>query len=152
MAVRYVHTNIVCRDWKSLVSFYVDVLECTVRLPERHLSGSWLEKGTGVSDARIDGVHIVLPGYGPDGPTLEVFQYGESLPLEGAPAANREGFSHIAFHVDDVAAKLAQILSRGGSALGELVTTEFPSGRLVFTYAADPEGNVVEIQNWKSVP
>lgn len=151
MAVRYVHTNIVCLDWESLVSFYVDVFECTVRLPERHLSGAWLEKGTGVSDARIDGIHIVLPGYGSDGPTLEVFQYGESLRREGLPVANREGFSHIAFHVDDVVAKLDQILSRGGSALGEVITTDFPSGRLVFTYAADPEGNVIEIQNWRTV-
>lgn len=150
MAVRFVHANIVCRDWKSLVAFYIDVFECTVRPPERHLSGKWLERGTGVADARIDGVHLILPGYGLDGPTLEVFQYGESLPHAEPPAANREGISHIAFHVDDVEAKLAEITSRGGTPVGEVVTRNFPAGRLVFTYAADPEGNVVEVQNWKA--
>ncbi len=149
MSVRYVHTNIVCRDWKALVAFYVEVFECTIRPPERHLSGDWLARGTGVTDARIDGVHLVLPGFGPDGPTLEIFQYEESLTKVGPPAANREGFSHIAFHVDDVEVTLTEMISRGGSQLGDVVSKEIPSGILVFTYAADPEGNIVEIQNWK---
>ncbi len=149
MSVRYVHTNIICRDWKALVVFYVEVFECSIRPPERHLSGDWLNKGTGVSDARIEGVHLALPGFGSDGPTLEIFQYDKSFTKADPLAANREGFSHIAFHVDDVEATLMKMISRGGSQLGEVVNKEFPSGNLVFVYAADPEGNIVELQNWK---
>ena len=149
MSVRYVHTNIVSRDWEALADFYVKVFECSLKLPERYLSGDWLERGTGVPNARIDGIHLVLPGYGEDYPTLEIFQYGENYPKPEPPAANRGGFSHIAFSVDDVESKLTEIVDRGGSRLGEIVTKEFPSGSLVFTYATDPEGNIVEIQNWR---
>ncbi len=150
MAVRYVHTNIVARDWKSLVDFYVKVFDCRIRPPERHLTESWLAEGTGVAGARADGVHLLLPGWGDAGPTLEIFTYGENLPPGGPPAANREGFGHLAFHVDDVEAVLRRLLEAGGSACGKVVRTPLAGGFLTFVYAADPEGNIVEIQNWET--
>lgn len=150
MVSRYVHTNIVARDWKALADFYVEVFGCSIRLPERHLSEPWLARGTGVPHARADGVHLLLPGCGEDGPTLEIFTYGENLPGAENPAANREGYGHLAFHVDDVATTLSLLLEHGGSSPGEIVETDFPSGRLTFVYAADPEGNIVELQNWLS--
>ena len=148
MAVKYVHTNIVARDWRSLVDFYVAVFGCTVRLPERHLDEPWLARGTGVPAAKADGVHLVLPGWGDDGPTLEVFTYGENLPAPGPPASNREGYGHLAFHVDDVEETLNALLKHGGTAVGELVRTDLAGGQLTFIFAADPEGNIVELQNW----
>ncbi len=150
MAIRYVHTNIVARDWKSLVDFYVDVFDCVRRLPERHIDAEWLETGTGVSKARADGIHLILPGYGNDGPTLEIFTYSENLPGADTPAANRLGYGHLAFHVDDVAATLGSLLSHGGAKLGEIVETKIAGGNLIFVYTADPEGNIVEIQNWST--
>lgn len=45
MKIKYVHTNIVSSDWKSLADFYINVFGCQPILPERNLSGSWLEKG-----------------------------------------------------------------------------------------------------------
>ena len=65
-------------------------------------------------------------------------------------AANREGFGHIAFSVDDIESTLEKMVSNGGAKLGEIVHKEFKSGTLHFTYATDPEGNVVELQNWES--
>ncbi len=105
--MKYKHTNIIAKDWRALVRFYEEVFECVQVPPERHMAGEWLSQGTGVPGAAIDGVHLRLPGGGEAGPTLEVFQYArnESGP---APAANREGFSHIAFEVDDVAAALVE--------------------------------------------
>ena len=73
MPTRYVHTNIVADDWKALVDFYVQVFDCRVVGQERHLTESWLAEGTGVVDAQADGVHLALPGWGDDGPTLEIF-------------------------------------------------------------------------------
>ncbi|MEI7578998.1 MAG: VOC family protein [bacterium] len=34
--------------------------------------------------------------------------------------------------------------------VGEIVTKEFKSGTLCFSYIKDPEGNIIEIQSWKS--
>lgn len=146
--VKYLHSNIISRDWRKLCDFYIEVFDCKVRLPERDLSGEWLSKGTAVPKAALKGVHLILPGYGDDGPTIEVFQYEQNIPREGEPQANREGFTHIAFAVDDVSLHLRKMIDHGGSALGEIVKKDFPVGLLEFVYAADPEGNIVEIQRF----
>ena len=72
--MKYVHTNIVAKDWKALMEFYVSVFQCKLVPPIRDLSGEWLATGTGVPNAKFTGGHLLLPGYGPDGPTLEIYQ------------------------------------------------------------------------------
>jgi predicted enzyme related to lactoylglutathione lyase len=72
---RYVHTNLVTRDWRTLAEFYENVFGCTRLPPERDLAGEWLSAATGVPDAALRGVHLRLPSYGDQGPTLEVFLY-----------------------------------------------------------------------------
>jgi len=145
---RYAHTNIVARDWWALATFYIDVFGCELVPPARDQSGDWLARGTGVPRARLEGAHLRLPGHGPGGPTLEIFTYAERLPRP-EPAANRLGFGHLAFAVDDVRAALAAVTTAGGGAVGEVVEREVPGvGRLTFVYAADPEGNLLELQSW----
>jgi len=148
ISARYVHTNLVARDWRRLVAFYVDVLGCAAVPPQRDLSGAWLEAATGLTNARVQGIHLRLPGHGPTGPTLEVFAYDE--PAEAvAPQINRPGLAHLAFAVDDLPAAVAAVLAAGGSLVGEVVDTTIPGvGELCFAYAADPEGNIVELQRW----
>jgi hypothetical protein len=46
----------------------------------------------------LRGVHLRLPGYEENGPTLEVFSYNV-LASRGQTAANRPGFGHVAFAV-----------------------------------------------------
>ncbi|NOY08145.1 MAG: VOC family protein [Spirochaetes bacterium] len=97
MTAVYVHVNIIARDWKKLARFYEDVFGCIPLLPERDLSGEWLDRATGIKGAHIYGIHLRLPGYDKDhngggkdngdgsagkpvdvhisGPTLEIFQY-----------------------------------------------------------------------------
>jgi hypothetical protein len=62
---RYVHTNIVARDWRRLAYFYEAVFGCTPVPPARDLSGPELERATGIAGVRIRGVHLRLPGTGP---------------------------------------------------------------------------------------
>ena len=118
---RYVHTNLIARDWKSLARFYQDVFGCVPVPPERNLSGSEMEAGTAVPGARLRGMHMRLPGVGPEGPTLEIFEYAEPA-AEAARLVNRPGFAHIAFAVDSVSDARDQVLSSGGSPVGEVVT------------------------------
>jgi predicted enzyme related to lactoylglutathione lyase len=145
---RYTHTNLVARDWKRLATFYEHVFGCVPVPPERDLSGEWLSRATGVREAALRGVHLRLPGFGDNGPTLEVFQYSEVLE-SAIPAANRQGYGHVAFAVDDVAEAADAVVGNGGSLVGEIVARNVPGvGLLTFTYAADPEGNILELQQW----
>ncbi len=147
----FAHTNLIAKDWKRLASFYQNVFDCELILPKRDLSGEWLEKATGIPGSRITGIHLRLPGYGNDGPTLEIFQY-DAMPEHPAISPNTPGFSHIAFSVDDVAAVAQSAFDHGGSAVGEMVVRDYPDiGLLTFQYVADPEGNIIEIQNWKKI-
>jgi len=146
--MKYKHTNIIAKDWRALARFYEEVFGCVRVPPERHLEGEWLAKGTGVPGARFSGVHLRLPGCGESGPTLEIYQYSRNK-QRSASAANREGFSHIAFEVDDVAQMLEQILTHGGKSIGSVVSQDLEGiGRLTFVYVADPEGNILELQSW----
>jgi predicted enzyme related to lactoylglutathione lyase len=144
--MRYVHTNIVAQDWRSLTDFYIQVFGCTPVPPERDLSGEWLERATGIEGARIRGIHLRLPGHGENGPTLELFQY-DADHEHPMPLASRPGLGHIAFAVEDVAAVKVAVLEAGGGAVGEVVSVEIPdAGDFEFAYLKDPEGNIIEIQ------
>lgn len=147
--MRYAHTNIVAKDWKKLSDFYINVFGCTVKPPQRKLSGDWLDQATGLSGAELAGVHLLLPGHGKNGPTLEIFSYQKM----GSPApvmANDTGFTHIAFELDDVEQTLKVAMENGGQALGKVTKKEVEGvGLLCFVYFRDPEGNIVEIQSWE---
>lgn len=143
---RYVHTNLIARDWRRLADFYQNVFGCVPVPPERNLSGDWLERGSGVPGARLEGLHLRLPGDGDSGPTLEIFQYSETVDAS-PPPANRVGFGHIAFAVEDVEAARAAVLAAGGSAVGTVESVAIAgAGKLTWCYVRDPEGNIIELQ------
>ena len=151
MPIQYAHTNLITKDWRRLSAFYQAAFGCVPVPPERDLSGEWVDKATGISGAHITGIHLRLPGYGDDGPTLEIFQY-DSLAEHPSVRPNTPGWTHIAFAVDDVTAAARAVFDHGGSAVGALTVREVPGvGLLTFQYVADPEGNIIEIQNWKMI-
>ncbi len=146
---RYVHTNVIAKDVNKLINFYKTVLHCKSIDETRDLRGDWLDRLTGLNGAHITGEHLLLPGYGTDHPTLEIFSYDtlkEIIPAE----INRPGIAHLAFEVNDVETTLEEIIHAGGSAVGELVTASYPKDLdAAFVYARDPEGNILELQSWK---
>jgi predicted enzyme related to lactoylglutathione lyase len=142
----YTHTNLIARDWRAEAEFYENAFGCEIVLPERDIKGEQLEKGTGVPNAHVQGAHIRLPGYGENGPTLEIFSYNQFAD-EGTKAVNRPGYSHLAFRVDDVQEAVGEILKLGGKLVGEVVTTSVSGGKsITWCYMADPEGNIFELQ------
>jgi len=148
MDIRYAHTNIITKDWKKLSEFYETVFECVPVPPIRNQKGDWLSKGTGVQNAHLQGVHLRLPGYGKDSPTLEIYQYSEVK--EQVPAVpNQRGFGHIAFQVNNLAKYLNLALKNGATKIGELSEHDVEDvGLLRFIYIADPDGNIIELQSW----
>jgi predicted enzyme related to lactoylglutathione lyase len=149
---KYTHTNLTARDWRKLVRFYTDVFGCIPKPPERDLAGQWLEDLTALPGAHLRGLHLILPGQANDAPTLEIFTY-EHMIERGLPAVNEPGFGHLAFHVDQVEAALDLVRRHGGSAVGRVIATTVPGvGLLQVAYARDPEGNILELQNWSRLP
>ena len=93
-------------------------------------------------------MHLRLPGHGDNGPTLEIYTYTSLVP-QTPPVANRIGYGHLAFTVEDVPETLRAVVAAGGSRLGDVVTVPVENvGTLQFTYARDPEGNLLELQHW----
>jgi predicted enzyme related to lactoylglutathione lyase len=147
--IKYVHTNLISKNWKKLAQFYIEVFECEPNYPERDLSGDWIDNMTMIPDVRIKGIHLKLPGY-VNGPTLEIFEYNISSGSDIIPLVNNYGLGHLAFHVTNVEQILENIIAKGGSKYGNLVEKEIQGiGVLKAIYARDPEGNIIEIQNWR---
>lgn len=148
MTARYVHTNLIARDWRTLARFYHDVFGCIPVPPERDFHGPQLDALTGIPGARLRGIHLRLPGYDAAGPTLELFEYTPSL-AQGETTVNRHGYGHIAFEVEDVAAAYDAVVQAGGQAIGEIVTLGITGGaQVTVCYMTDPEGNILELQSW----
>jgi predicted enzyme related to lactoylglutathione lyase len=145
---KYVHTNIMAQDWRKLATFYQDVFGCVPVPPQRDFKGDALERATNIPNAAFQGMHLRLPGFGENGPTLEIFQYS-TMPERSETLVNRPGFGHIAFLVEDVAQAREAVLAAGGEDVGETVTLQTADGRKVtFVYLTDPEGNILELQSW----
>ena len=149
VGTRFAHVNVVAQDWRRLAAFYETVFGCRPVPPERDQAGEWLDRAIDVAGAHLRGVHLLLPGGGDSGPTLEVYQY-DVMTERPDIRANTPGFSHVAFAVDDVTETAAAVLAEGGSAIGDLTEREIAgAGRLTFQYVADPEGNIIELQRWE---
>jgi catechol 2,3-dioxygenase-like lactoylglutathione lyase family enzyme len=142
---RYVHTNLIARDWQALATFYESLFGCIRVPPERTYSGPVLEAGTGVPGATLSGVHLRLPGHGPNGPTVEIYSYSQ-ISDGPPPAVNRPGLAHLAFEVASVEDGRQEVLAAGGQSVGDVVTFTTQAGAAVtWCYVTDPEGNIIEL-------
>jgi predicted enzyme related to lactoylglutathione lyase len=148
MDMKYVHTNLVARNWESLAAFYMEVFGCKRKPPERDLKGAWLDSLASQKGAHVHGIHLRLPGCGKSGPTLEVFQYSTTK-RRALPQTDQPGYGHIAFAVKDVGKMIEEIKKHGGSLVGKRVSASIDGmGRIDVVYARDPEGNIIEVQRW----
>ena len=106
------------------------------------------QQATGLRDAHLTGAHLLLPGHGDGGPTLEIFQYDV---IDGHPDSrvDRPGWGHVAFQVPDVPTAVDAVVSAGGARFGEVVTMQTKDGRRIsWVYTTDPDGNIIELQAW----
>jgi predicted enzyme related to lactoylglutathione lyase len=148
MQAKYVHTNLIAEDWQGLAKFYTEVFGCVLIPPERDYRGKELDSGTGLKDAHLTGAHLRLPGWGDQGPSIEIYSYDRHEPHPGT-SVNRPGFGHIAFEVEDVGKARQVVEAHGGGGVGEIVTLATKIGtRVTWCYMTDPEGNIIELQSW----
>lgn len=153
MKIRLAHVSITAGNLKTLAAFYENALGFVPARAEMSFSGEWLAKGTGVPGAAIKRIHLRLPGAGGEGPLLEIIEYAEPGEENTPPAANRTGLSHIAFETESVKelqTRYDLVLEHGGGGLGGITEKEIEGlGVVTFVYMTDPEGNIVELVNWK---
>ncbi len=150
MGIKYVHTNIISNDWEKLMDFYIKVFNCKPVLPKRNQSWDLLERWTWIKNAHLKWMHLRLPWYDENWPTLEIYSYTEMVDKPNDSVANRKWFWHIAFEVDDVENIVKNIIVNWWQKLWEIVSKEVLwVWTITFTYMTDPEWNILEIQNWK---
>ena len=148
LKTKFAHINIVANDWRKLAKFYQKVFGCKPVSSERKLSGNWIEEATTIKNVEINGIHLCLPGYEKNLPTLEIFEYN-NIESEQTKKINQRGYAHIAFGVDNVEEILKRVLIEGGKQVGKIVSKEISNaGKITFVYCTDPEGNILELQKW----
>ena len=119
--IKYVHTNIVAKNWKRLSDFYTRVFGCIVVPPIRNYKGKDLESAVKIKDVTLNGVHLRLPGYNKSGPTLEIYSYNPSQSKQNRKV-NTSGITHIAFEVSDVNKAYKKVIRNGGKKVGKIIT------------------------------
>jgi len=104
--------------------------------------------------AATDGVSGAFSFVGNNYVELQVLDWCKSLlgypaTASGLLTSGCSASNLIALAVADVTAAQDAVVAAGGGTVGDLVSVDIPGvGRLSFVYATDPEGNVIELQQW----
>ncbi len=125
---------------EGAVSFYDAVLGA------KPLCNPWIIEGD-LAEMITEGppgvrVKLQLIGF-EDGPALELYEFLEPAEPTGRTHATKGTILHIALQVDSVVETLALIEANGGERILAEPINPFGTGAL--TFAADPDGNVLEL-------
>jgi catechol 2,3-dioxygenase-like lactoylglutathione lyase family enzyme len=90
-------------------------------------------------------LRIVYLGLGGTG--IELMTY-EGVPVEGAPGTPHRGYALMALEVDDMAATLAELKTKGiAPSWGPRTLEQYARAEIL-----DPDGNSIELREWKQRP
>ena len=109
------------------------------------MSGEQVSRGNGVPNCEIYSVWLTLPGV--ETPFLEIHQYRE-LSDSSLPLVNQPGYGHIAFEVEDIRAMRDEIIRAGGSDQGKITCLGSDDASFLAVYMRDPEGNLIELEEF----
>ncbi|MGX2953806.1 VOC family protein [Shewanella sp. JL219SE-S6] len=121
--MKYIHTNLTVENLEMMSNFYQRVFDCIPVRDSDDLDGQWVEEITNVKEAAIRYVHLTLPGFGENGPELELIQYQNEI-SQPQKISNCSGYGHLAFSVANIQETLNKILAAGGGTIGKVVTTQ----------------------------
>jgi catechol 2,3-dioxygenase-like lactoylglutathione lyase family enzyme len=147
------HINIVATDLDSMIDFYTRVLE--LKITKRvTISGEWIGSVVGLSDVHADVVYLDAD----QGPRIELIRYNR--PVIARPGdvdkANAPGLRHLAFNVSDIDASVDKLRSGGVKFFSDIQVV--PGSQVTYAagvrkrlvYFQDPEGNLLELCEYKS--
>ncbi len=151
MVQRIDHVNVVVEDLQAMRAFYRDTLGMRVTR-EITIGGRWIQAVTGLATVEADVVYLEADS----GAGLELILYrtpeGARPPRLGDP--NTKGLRHIAFQVADLEAMVARLRAQGAALLSDVqkVPTsqvDFAGGQKRIVYCRDPEGNLLELCDFR---
>lgn len=147
------HINIVVKDLEAMIRFYSEALGFTVT-KRVTISGEWIDRTVGLSGVTGEVVYLDLPA----GPRVELIRYVSPLGLEpvGLDQPNTIGLRHMAFRVEDIDQAVHRARLAGVTFLSEIQTV--PDSQVTYAggvrkrlvYFRDPEGNLLELCEYKS--
>jgi catechol 2,3-dioxygenase-like lactoylglutathione lyase family enzyme len=147
------HINLVVRDLPKMIHFYESLLGLKLT---RHvtINGEWIERVVGLKDVVAEVVYLDFSS----GPRIELICYRH--PAGERPAgvgeANAQGIGHIAFRVGNIDEIVQRLTDAGVSFLSEVQNV--PDAQVTYSggvrkrlvYFRDPEGNLLELCEYKS--
>lgn len=147
------HVNIVVDDLAAMTAFYRDLIGLRVTR-EVAIRGDWIDATTGLAGVEADVVYLEAQS----GPPLELIAYRRPLPESPRPAGlekpNTRGLRHLAFRVDDIETLVASLEAAGVKLVSGL--QKVPTGQVEFdarqkwiVYCHDPEGNLLELCDYR---
>ena len=146
------HVNIVVEDLERMVAFYRDALGLkeTKRVT---ITGTWVAATVGLSEVHADVVYLDFA----TGPRIELIRYNRPPAARptGVDRPNAPGLRHIAFRIDDIDATVARLRTSGVKFFSEV--QQVPETQVTYAggirkrliYFADPEGNILELCEYK---
>ena len=153
LIARIDHVNIVVRDMQLMIDFYRDVLGMKVT-KDVNISGDWIEQVVGLKDVKARVVYLELPA----GPRLELIEYESPTMIDSEQLGQPQmrGLRHLAFAVNDIDALHERLASAGVqfvSAVQQVPDAQVTfdaSARKHLAYFRDPEGNLLELCQYKA--
>jgi catechol 2,3-dioxygenase-like lactoylglutathione lyase family enzyme len=146
------HVNLVVEDLDGMLAFYRDALGLAVT-KRATITGEWIGAVVGLGDVHADVVYLDFPS----GPRIELIRYNRptlSRP-QNVEKPQAPGLRHMAFKVDDIDAAAARLRSAGVrlfsdvQAVPDTQVTYAGGIRKRLVYFADPEGNLLELCEYK---
>jgi glyoxylase I family protein len=135
------HTAISTGNFDRLVSFYCDQLGATMVAPPGDLSGEEFDAVVDLQDAKARVAMLRLGNA-----FIELFEYANPVGKQGDPnrPVSDHGLTHICFDVTDLPGEYERLKQAGVRFHCE--PKPMMGGRSWITYARDPDGNVIELQ------
>jgi len=138
------HAGLVVRDLDRSIYFYHDVLGLPfANEPTPWFEGPSLSAGVGVPDARLRQVSLWVG----ERSTMEMIEYANRPETSTKPIPNNHlGAAHVCFLVEDIAAKKADLESKGVKFYSDInVVDEGPLAGWRWCYFSDPDGLALEL-------
>lgn len=136
---RFDHIGAVVDDLELVTAFFVDL--GFERGNPMRLEGEWMDRVVGLDGVQAEMVTVNAPdGSG----RLELTKYHRPADPAAAqsPLANRLGFRHIAYVVDDLDRVVERLRGKGLDTVGDIVNYE---DIFRLCYIGGPEGLIVEL-------
>jgi catechol 2,3-dioxygenase-like lactoylglutathione lyase family enzyme len=137
------HINIVVSDLIDATNFFLDL--GFEKMTASRLSGRQMSTVTGLAEFEAEYVALWLPGADTH---LELIQYfsppgGKDPELN---KANRLGFRHLAFSVDDIEAVVQKLKAKGVELVSDIQIWKKTGKKLVYFYG--PDGILLELAQY----